>query len=343
MHEKCVIYNHGSSRISFFSLYRTGANPPYQLNDGGAGASAMPIYNLFVEKAKQLNPNYLVMIIPARWYAGGKGLDNFRKSMLEDNHITHITDYTNAKDCFPGTSIGGGVCYFLREKNTTGKCAYTNIHDGKKSTSNRCLSEYPVFVRYNEAIEIINKVRSKTKESFSECVGSRNPFGFSSSYRGNNEKTGYKLYSSDGFGFIEKSKIKQGLEILDKYKVMISKVTAEHAGEPDKSGMLSVLSTTKVLKPNEVCTDSYLIAYSTKSEIQAINCAKYMCTKFFRFLLLQAVSSINLSKDKFQFIPKEDFNKEWTDELLYKKYDINIDEINFIESMIKEKSTGGDD
>jgi site-specific DNA-methyltransferase (adenine-specific) len=313
------------------------SNPPYQLSDGGHGASAMPIYQKFVEQSKKLSPRYLTMIIPARWYAGGKGLDEFRNEMLNTGGISRLVDYINAKDCFPGTSIGGGVCYFLWSKGYNGKCSYTNIHDGKESSTERILNEYPVFVRYNEALSIINKVASKKEKCFSDLVGPRNPYGLSSSVRGESTKKEYTIYSSGGLGYITSNMFSQGRDIVDKYKIMISKVTAEHAGEPDKSGMFTVLSTTKVLKPKEVCTDSYLIVNPCESLEEATNCASYMCTKFFRFLLLQAVSSINLSKEKFQFIPQQDFLKKWDDEKLYVKYNLSQEEIEFIESVIKEK------
>lgn len=312
------------------------SNPPYQLSDGGNGASAKPIYNLFVNQAKKLNPKYISMIIPARWYAGGKGLDDFRKDMLEDRHITKLVDYVNAKDCFSGTSIGGGVCYFLWDRENEQDCEYINIHDNKETQATRNLSEYPVFVRYNEAISIINKVLAKKEEKVSNVLGSRNPFGFASSARGR-ESGEYCLYSSAGKGYVSRNEIHQGKELIDKYKVMISKVTSEHAGEPDKNGMFTVISTTKVLQPKEVCTDSYLLAYTSNSKVEAENFAKYLCTKFFRFMLLQAVSSINLSKDKFMFVPMQNFSREWTDDDLYKKYELAEEEIDFIESMIREK------
>lgn len=317
------------------------SNPPYQISDGGNNASASPLYNFFVEQAKKLRPRYMTMIIPARWYAGGKGLDEFRKSMLTDKRVVRVVDYVNAKDCFPGTSIGGGVCYFLWDRDNPGMCEYTNIHDGEKSTATRNLEEYPVFVRYNEAISIIHKVVEKEQHFVSEVIGARNPYGLSSSTRGSNEGD-CVLYSSGGTGRIPMTMVKQGLDTVGKYKVMISKVTAEHAGEPDKSGKFTVVSTTKVLAPNEVCTDSYLVAYSTTSKEEAVNFASYMCTKFFRFLLLQAVSSINLSKDKFQFVPMQDFSKKMTDEELYRKYNLSESEISFIEAMIKPKTLGGD-
>ena len=316
-------------------------NPPYQLSDGGNGASAKPIYNLFVEQAKKLKPRFLTMIIPSRWFAGGKGLDDFRESMLTDKRVVKIVDYVNAKDCFAGISLGGGVCYFLWDRDNPRKCEFTNIHDGKESTDLRNLSEFPVFVRYNEAISVIRKVLAKNEKMVSETVGSRNPFGLSSSARGVKDKREITLYSSAGTGYVTEHEVMQGKHLIKKYKVMISKVTSEHAGEPDKSGMFAVLSTVRVLKPYEVCTDSYLIAYESNDAVLAENFAKYMCTKFFRFLLLQAVSSINLSKDKFQFVPMQDFTKTWTDEMLYEKYDLTQDEIDFIESMMKEKELDG--
>lgn len=147
-------------------------NPPYQLSDGGNGASAKPIYNLFVEQAKKLKPRFLTMIIPSRWFAGGKGLDDFREAMLTDKRVVKIVDYVNAKDCFAGISLGGGVCYFLWDRDNPRKCEFTNIHDGKESTDLRELSEFPVFVRYNEAISVIRKVLEKNEKMVSEVVGS---------------------------------------------------------------------------------------------------------------------------------------------------------------------------
>ena len=316
-------------------------NPPYQLSDGGNGASAKPIYNLFVDQAKKLKPRYLSMIIPSRWFAGGKGLDDFREAMLTDKRVVKIVDYVNAKDCFAGVSLGGGVCYFLWDRDNPKDCEFTNIHDGKASTDVRNLSEFPVFVRYNEAISVIRKVRNNSQHMVSEVVGSRNPFGLPSSARGVKDKKNITLHSSAGTGYITEHEVLQGKHLINKYKVMISKVTSEHAGEPDKSGMFAVLSTVRVLKPQEVCTDSYLIAYETSDAKTAENFAHYMCTKFFRFLLLQAVSSINLSKDKFQFVPMQDFSKQWTDEMLYAKYNLTPTEIEFIESIMKEKELDG--
>jgi site-specific DNA-methyltransferase (adenine-specific) len=317
-------------------------NPPYQLSDGGNGSSAIPIYNKFVEQAKKLNPRYLSMIIPSRWFAGGKGLDDFRKSMLEDSRIVKMVDYVNAKDCFQGISLGGGVNYFLWDRDHPGQCEFTNIHDGKVSIQKRNMNEFPVFVRYNEAVSIIHKVLAQKPPLVSEVIGTRNPFGFPSSARGiDNSKLEIKIYSSAGVGYVSRAEVKLGVSDIDKYKVMVSKVTSEHAGEPDKSGMFKVISRAEVLPPKTVCTDSYLIAYCDEDRNKVQHFYEYLCTKFFRFLLLQAVSSINLSKDKFCFVPLLDLNTTWTDKELYRLYNLSQDEIDFIESMIKPID-GGD-
>lgn len=312
-------------------------NPPYQLSDGGAGASARPIYHLFIAQAKKLNPRYMIMITPSRWFAGGKGLDEFRDVMIHDNHIRKIVDFANAKDCFPDSSIGGGVNYFLWDRDYFGDCEITNINENKKSVMIRPLDEFPVFVRTNAAISIIHKVQKFSEETISEFVSSRNPYGIPSSARG--EKNGnvdyLRLFSSQSVGFIKQKDVKQGLETIYKYKIMVSKLISEHAGEPDKNGMYKVISKTRLLKPGEICTDSYLIIFPSDDKSAVRNFYSYLTTKFTRFLILQAVSSINLSKEKFKFVPIQDFSKPWTDEELYAKYGLTAEEIAFIESMIR--------
>ena len=312
-------------------------NPPYQLSDGGNGASASPIYQRFVEQAKKLNPRYLSMIIPSRWFAGGKGLDDFRVAMLNDSSISKLVDYPNAKECFPNNSIGGGVCYFLRDLAHKDKCEVVNVLNGQENSKLRKLNQFDVFVRYNQAISIIQKIRQNEKTSLQTIVSSRNPFGFSSKDRG--EKSAFKnavmLFTSQGRFYVNAVSVLKGNELVKKHKVMISKVTGEHAGEPDKGGMFKVLSRTELLSIDEICTDSYLCIGSFDGESEAKNLLHYLATRFVRFLLLQAVTSINLSADKFAFIPMQNFNEPWTDEKLYAKYGLSLDEIAFIESMIR--------
>ncbi|MEE3447930.1 MAG: Eco57I restriction-modification methylase domain-containing protein, partial [Bacteroidales bacterium] len=322
-------------------------NPPYQVMDGGAGASARPVYQYFVSIAKKLQPKYMSMIMPARWYAGGKGLDDFREDMLNDTKIKYIKDFINAKDCFPNTSIGGGICYFLRDLGFSGLCSFTNIVGNKVSTMDRNLSDYDVFIRYNEAVDIINKIKSKDVVSLSNIVLSRNPFGINSSTRGavNQFDKSYKLQTSEGIFWIKKNIILSNIDYADSYKILISKLISEHAGETDKNGQVKVISNLQILEPHCACTDSYLIIGKFKNEYDANSLYKYLKTRFSRFLLQLAVSSINLSKEKFQFVPLQDFSSksdiDWSksvaeiDAQLYKKYGLTEEEIGFIEGMIK--------
>lgn len=312
-------------------------NPPYQLNTGGTKSQATPLYNLFVQQAKKLNPRYLTMIVPSRWYAGGMGLDNFRETMLNDDHIRVMVDYSNAKDCFPGTSIGGGVNYFLWDRDNKGLCNFTNIHFDTRDTAVRKLNEFPVFIRHNQGLNIVHKVMSKKEPTLASMASSLSPFGIGSAERGNVGKNSKSLtlYSSGGMGYLPDDLVTSGRDLINKYKVMISKVTSEHAGEPDKDGKFRVLSTMKVLKPKEICTFSYFLIGTFDNEKQSNNLFAYLKTSFARFLLMQAVSSINLSKDKFCFVPQQDFNRTWSDKDLYEKYKLTKEEIDFIDGMIR--------
>lgn len=314
------------------------SNPPYQLDDNGAGTSARPIYQLFVQQAKKLNPRYITMITPSRWFNGGKGLDSFRSSMLNDGHITKLIDYQNAKDCFPGVSISGGVSYFLWERDRTSECEITNIVNNKTNTRARALNEFPTFIRYNSAVDIISKVRALKEKSVVSMISARNPFGFPTNFQGSEEKTDLfdtPVQTSHGKLYVSHKDITQGNDYIDKYKIMISRFTSEHAGEPDKDGKYKVLSKMEILCPGEVCTDTYILAAPSYNKEYTDNVYGYFRTNFVRFLILQALSSINLTRERYEFVPVQDFSKPWSDDELYKKYNLSQDEINFIESMIK--------
>jgi site-specific DNA-methyltransferase (adenine-specific) len=331
-HQKIIDIKEGKMKFDVII-----GNPPYQQADGGAGASAKPIYNLFIELAKNLKPKYLTMIIPSRWFAGGKGLDSFRQNMLNDRTIKYLVDYPNAKDCFPGNSIGGGVCYFLSDRSYSGDCEITNVINKKRDKMVRPLNQYDLLVRHNKAISIIEKVQKLSSEFLSSEVFPRNPFGLSSKTRGTGKKSTQflTLHASNGISYIAPSQLPKNRILASSYKVMISKVTSEHAGEPAKDGRFRVLSRTEVIQPEHVCTDSYLIIGQFQTEVEANNLLGYLKTSFARFLLLQAVTSINLSSDKFNFVPKLDFNKTWSDELLFKKFDLSTEEIVFINQTIR--------
>lgn len=272
-----------------------------------------------------------------RW----NGLAEFREEMLNDRRLRTMTDFVNAKDCFPGISISGGVNYFLWERDYSGNCKFTSVHDGKRTSEQRFLNEFPVLVRYNEAVSILRKVKKTGEPSVSEIVSPINPFGFATSERGKTKasKNSIALHSSKGVGYVERNEVLIGLELIDKHKIMVSQTISEHAGEPSKDGTFKLLSTVRVLPPGEICTFSYITVGSLDSEVKASNLKAYLETKFARFLILQAVSSIHLSKEKFQFLPVQDFSKKWTDDDLYRKYGLTEDEITLIDSMMRAMQT----
>lgn len=313
-------------------------NPPYQMSDGGNGASAKPLYHLFVEQAKKLKPRYLTMIIPARWYSGGKGLDDFRSSMLNDEHIRQLVDYTNSADCFPGVDIAGGVCYFLWERDNAGLCEYTNNYNGNTTTITKPLNEYQTLIRYPIADEIISKITAKNEVSMNTMVTSRKPFGLATNVLPL-EYGELTLRYNKGKGKYPLDEVSIGRDLIDKWKVMLSYLSAEHAGQPDKSGMFKVLSTLEILPPKHICTETYLLAGYFENEKEANNLLTYLKTRFVRFLIGQIAMSQHITKNSFSFVPQQDFSKPWTDEELYQKYGLTEEEIAFIESMIKPMET----
>lgn len=314
-------------------------NPPYQLDTGGSGRQAKPIYHLFVEQAKRLRPRFITMIIPSRWFAGGMGLDSFRSTMMADRHITRMVDYANAKDCFPQNSVSGGVCYFLWERDHEDDCLFTNVSASSSNDKLRPLDEFPVLVRYNRAVEILRKIRSYEETSLASIVSSISPFGIPTSVRGSEDRTSpsdVRLLSSGGFSYLRRSQVDTSKACFDSFKVAVSQTGAEHACEPDRSGQFRVLtSSMRTLAPADVCTHSYLVLGPIGTEGECENLLVYLKTKFARFLVLQAVSSIHISRQTFCFVPLQNFTRAWTDEELYEKYGLSDAEVHFIDELIK--------
>lgn len=313
------------------------SNPPYQLSDGGGGAgkSASPIYQKFVQQAKKLNPRYITMITPSRWLNGGKGLDTYRQEMLKDKRLVTLVDYADSKDCFPGVDIPGGISYFLWERDSDkATCSIVNMNKGgTKTVMQRNLNEFPTFIRSNDAVAIVRKVQNFNEKSMADQVLSRKPFGLDSDTVFDKDGT-VTLRSSKGIGKINLSRITQGKTILNKWKVIVSKVSFEHAGVPDKNGQMRVLSVVQKLPPNSACTESYLVVGAFDDEKQADNLISYLKTKFVRFLIMQMLASMNMSKSSYSYVPVQDFTKPWTDDELYAKYGITQDEQSYIESTI---------
>lgn len=309
-------------------------NPPYQLSDGGAQASASPLYHLFVQQAKRLNPRYLTMIIPARWYAGGKGLDEFRDEMLHDNRLRVIHDFINANECFPSVDIKGGVCYFLWDRDNKGLCkVYTHEKGEIISTAERSLLEKDtdIFIRYNKAITILHKVLSKKEISFSSIVSSRKPFGLPTNFMDYEEKYfdgAIKLYANKSQGYIDLSKIEKNKDLIKKYKLFIPKAVGSGDIRMDRLKPI-------IAEPNTCCTETYIVIGPFEDLAQTKNAVSYIETNFFHFLLGLRKITQDATQKVYQFVPLQDFNESWTDEKLYKKYGLTKEEIDFIESMIR--------
>ena len=338
--------NEGEKEVNIETVI---GNPPYQNNVGSSTIQATPIYNNYVSLSKELSSRFTVMIMPSRWYSGGMGLDSFRNNMLNDKHIKYLFDYANAKDCFPTNSISGGVCYFMRDRLHLGMCEFTKIFNSNKHTVQRSLNQYSVLIRFNRAVSIIERITKKTQFYLESIVSPISPFGLSTKIRGNKKAvsiTDVKLYTSKGVGFIARNDILQGHDLLNAYKVLISQTSAEHAGEPAKDGKYRILtSSLSILGPNEACTHSYLLAGNFKKRSEACELMKYLQSKFVRFLILQTLTSIHISRSSFHFVPMQDFTSasdiDWSvsipeiDKQLYAKYNLSADEINFIETAIK--------
>lgn len=318
------------------------SNPPYQMSDGGGmGTSAMPIYHKFVQTAKRLKPRYISMIVPSRWFSGGKGLDEFRDEMLQDNRLCEIHDYIEAADCFPGVQIKGGVCYFLWDNEHKGMCKVTT-HKGDSigETIERPLLEKgcDTFIRYNEAIDILRKVQKKSEPSFEDIVSVRRPFGLDSNYESTQSSDkNILLYRNGGTTFIARNEVQRNEEWIGKYKVFISK-----AGSGSDTFPHQILGVPFVGAPNTAATETYLLIGPLKNKTEGENICTYISTKFFRFLVLLKKSTQNAPKGVYSFVPMQDFSKPWTDEELYAKYKLTQEEIEFIESMIKPMELGGD-
>ncbi len=310
-------------------------NPPYQLGDGGNGASATPIYHYFIRQAKKLKPRYMAFIVPSRWFTGGKGLDDFRDEMLHDRHIKAIYDYPDANDCFPGVEIKGGVNYFIWDKNYSGPCKITTVmNDEELPSATRYLDEYDTFIRWNAAIPILRKIKDRNEETLDKVVSGRKPFGLATNFKNfdrisNPDK--YKIFANKATGFVQKTQIQIGKQYISKWKVLLPYANEGAGVFPNK-----VVTAPIIAEPDTVCTETYLIikAFGTKTE--AINFVKYIKTRLFRFLLLLRKTTQHTTAKVYSFVPDLPMNRMWTDEKLYERYGITNDERQFIESMVKE-------
>ncbi len=329
-------------------------NPPYQLSTdkssekvGSArkNVQAIPLYNRFVEQAKKLNPRYLSMIIPARWFAGGMGLNDFRESMMNDNHLLKLVDYPNSRDCFTGVDIAGGVCYFLWSHDYNGQCEVKNVIGPSISQSTRDINEFEnLFIRSNVAIPIIHKVMSKEEQKLTEQVFSLDPFGFPTTAKGLEKpfENCVSLIHSKGIGYVSRGEISKNAHLVDKWKVYIARVVPSNGEvgiDPEKG--YNAITQPRILKPNEICNFTYMLLGVFDTEGEAKNFQKYMALKFPRYMLRLTYSSMNISKNNFMFVPCLDFKRTWSDTELYKRYNLSEDEVAVIESTIRQMNLDG--
>jgi site-specific DNA-methyltransferase (adenine-specific) len=314
-------------------------NPPYQLNDGGGGgkgSSASPIYQLFVEQAFKLRPRYIAMIIPSRWFVGGKGLDSFRRRMLQSSNFRNLFDFPDAEDLFPGVDIGGGICYFLWDRDYDGPCSVVTSMQGQAGEPlSRKLGDHgEVFVRFNEALPILDKVQSKAYAGMDTLVSSRKPFGAEANtveYRETPRANDIELLTSLGVKYINRREITTNVEAIDRHKVFVGKAYGERGDFP-----YWIIAEPKVAAPGSVCSETYLMIGPLASERQAEGVANFLKTRFARFLIALRKPTQNITKDAFQFVPVMDMEVAWTDEMLYNEFKITSEEQKFIALIVKE-------
>lgn len=309
-------------------------NPPYQVMDGGAGVSAVPVYHRFVDIAKQSKPNYISMIMPAKWYNGGRGLDQFRYDMLHDKQLRFLYDYIDPHDCFPTVDVAGGVCYFLRDKNYDGLCNFVSCKSNAKMSTLRDLSESEVLIRHQEEVSIMSKVQIEGQIYLSNVAYSQKPFGLRT-YVKPLESGNISLRYNGGIGPYQRELVTVNAELIDKWKIITSCLTAEHAGETDKNGQKRIFSTLEILEPGTICTETYMLLSAFDDQNECVNMLQYLKTRFVRALVAMVTATQHLSKANFRFVPLQDFSRVWTDSELYAKYGLSTEEITFVESMIK--------
>ncbi|HEX8481723.1 MAG TPA: Eco57I restriction-modification methylase domain-containing protein [Allosphingosinicella sp.] len=312
-------------------------NPPYQLDDGGFGTSAAPIYQLFVQQALTLQPRYAVFVTPSRWMTGGKNLDAYRERMLKDKRLSKIVDFPKLYEAFPGVKIRGGVSYFLWDRDHTGACEVQTIWDGQPTgpAVTRHLDAYDVLVRRNEAVPILEKVRAKGERTLDTRASSQKPFGLRTFFHGKSTPKGIrnpvKLYGSQKISWVDRSEVPANAGWIDRWKVFMSRVQGTSAAIETK-----FLSKPIIGEPGTACTESYIVAGVFDSEAEAKNYATYLRTRFARFLVSLRKFTQDAPKGVYAFIPDLPLDQTWTDAKLYERYGLSEDEVAFIESQVAE-------
>lgn len=313
------------------------SNPPYQLSDGGYGKSARPIYQYFVEQAKKLKPRYLTMVIPSRWFTGGRGLDDFRNEMLSDKRIRKVVDYENFRDIFPGVDLAGGACYFLWDRDNPGCCLVANCaNDAEPDTAERDLNEFAVFVRSNKAVAIVRKVLDMHNGRFmDETVSPSKPFGLRTFYKPKEQGIPCQFIQKIGLKYANPKDIEDKNDLLDKWKFLAPR--SPIAGQTDFTKPIGFYydGNTRIVPPGTCCTESFIVLFASDSKEEVESFKTYIYTKVARFLLLQCVASQDVTRDKFRFVPDlGHYEGVYTDEMLCNRWGITQEEWEYIDSKI---------
>ena len=315
-------------------------NPPYQLASDG-GTRDIPIYNKFVEQAKHLQPRYLSMVIPSRWMASGLGLSDFRRAMLEDRHVRKLVDYERMDTVFPGVDFEGGICYFLWDRDHTGKCEVTTVC-GEETIGpvERDLDEYDILVRDSRGLGILKKVRAGGEASIVEILSADKEFGWTSNFDGfrpDKKSTDVALYYFRGgkrlVGGIAREEIIKSPHLIDTWKIMIPKAYGERGAKP-----AMVIGPSFMAESPSACTQTYLF-FNVASQKQAESLQSYLNTRFFRFLVSLRKITQDAARSTYTWVPQQTWDRIWTDESLYKKYGLSKDDIARIEASIRPRAS----
>lgn len=318
-------------------------NPPYQLGSDG-GTRDVPIYQHFVEQAKQLEPRYLVMVIPSRWMASGLGLSDFRKAMLADGRIRELVDYPAANDVFPGVEIKAGVCYFLWDAGYNGQCNVTTVRGGESvGPMLRALGEYDVFVRDSRSVSILHKILKRKEPSINTILARDKEFGWTSNFDGFHEEQHqgdiplhYIRTMKRRIGYIARKNIIKSEHLVDTWKLLVPK--AFNGGDMIPH---QILGKPLIAPSPSVCTQSFLF-FSVDSADEAKSLQSYYSTRFFRFLVSLRKITQDATHSTYTWVPIQEWSSTWSDAMLYEKYGITSEEQNYIESQVREMDLSGE-
>ena len=320
-------------------------NPPYQMKGGAGGTSDSSIYHLFVEQARKLEPRYLSMVVPSRWLAGGRGLDEFRKEMLTSQKLLKLVDFPVSKEVFPNVEVKAGICYFLLSQAHNGPCNVTVVRGKEETSSSRQLDEFDVFVRDSRAVGILRKVLKAGGQSITQILTADTPFGIATNFDEfhDRKKSGdialhYVRSGKRDTGFVQRHTITKNAALIDKWKLLVPKAGSDGGQKiPD-----SVLGKPWLSPPPAVATQTFL-AFIVASEDEARSLESYYCTKFFRHLVSLRKFTQDALRPMYSWVPVQTWDRQWSDKALYKKYGLTTEEIDYIESVIRPMDLSTED